>query len=750
MTADDLTPAHPQPASDSNAFLDAVAADPKLAAEISAAVDATFAAALAGAAKASALASNVRTLRSDTVRYLMRLFNAQSTAGRTFRRGLCVALVTLSAVAATGVAARADAAPANTSPASLEWLVRMNAWRVMSGLTPVVENSTWSQQGAEHGCYMLKNGITHYQNPALPGYTPGGAEAGKSGNVATTWGPNPITDSEFVDWWMSAPFHAIGMLRESLQTSGYGRCDIGDGKGATVDVIRGINYSVPDNTEPILFPGRDTTSHLYRFRAETPDPVQLCGWDGSAGLPLIAMMPNEFTSASASLVGPSGNVEVCALHANNTSDETAIRVMSFDDAVVVVPRDFLTDGRYTATVATNGGDVTWSFAIARDDVTAMPTEYGDTVADVDGANSKFTPVAPFRLVDSRINKGTHRLKGGESREIVVSRDPDVTAVSANFTVDRPSSAGFLTVYNCTPTRPEASTLNYSDRAAAAQALVGLKDGKLCVYSHVDTDLIIDVNGFFGSAGTLKFNTLEPVRLHDSRSTARPLKPNVRQVIQVTGRAGVQADAQAVALNVTAVNGDRAGFITLWSCDTQQRPEVSSTNFIAGEVRANSAIVPLSPDGKICVESIADVPFVLDVSGYFAVSASTGFTPVASLRLLDTRSSNVQLSQWFLGSKVRGFEPGFEPVSIDIAGVRGIPANAKAVSVSVVAVSPERDGFITLWPCGAAAPVVSNLNYAAGSAATANGALVKLSADGKLCVMSQANSHLVVDITGIYQ
>lgn len=40
-------PARPQPASDSNAFLDAVAADPKLAAEISAAVDATFAAALA-------------------------------------------------------------------------------------------------------------------------------------------------------------------------------------------------------------------------------------------------------------------------------------------------------------------------------------------------------------------------------------------------------------------------------------------------------------------------------------------------------------------------------------------------------------------------------------------------------------------------------------------------------------------------------------------------------------------------------
>ena len=44
-TPTDPTPAHPQPVSDSNAFLDA-AVDPKLVEEISAAVEATFAAAL--------------------------------------------------------------------------------------------------------------------------------------------------------------------------------------------------------------------------------------------------------------------------------------------------------------------------------------------------------------------------------------------------------------------------------------------------------------------------------------------------------------------------------------------------------------------------------------------------------------------------------------------------------------------------------------------------------------------------------
>ena len=49
----------------------------------------------------------------------------------------------------------------------------------------------------------------------------------------------------------------------------------------------------------------------------------MCGWSGAAGVPLIAMMPNDVTSANATLTGPSGPIQTCVLHKGNVSDGTA-------------------------------------------------------------------------------------------------------------------------------------------------------------------------------------------------------------------------------------------------------------------------------------------------------------------------------------------------------------------------------------------------------------------------------------------
>src|SRR6185295_14714340 len=48
------------------------------------------------------------------------------------------------------------------------------------------------------------------------------------------------------------------------------------------------------------------------------------------------------------------------------------------------------------------------------------------------------------------------------------------------------------------------------------------------------------------------------------------------VLNVAGRGGVPADAAAVVLNVTAVGGQGAGFITAFPCDAAQ-PLTSSLN-----------------------------------------------------------------------------------------------------------------------------------------------------------------------------
>ena len=97
---------------------------------------------------------------------------------------------------------------------------------------------------------------------------------------------------------------------------------------------------------------------------------------------------------------------------------------------------------------------------------------------------RFEPIAPFRLVDSRIGKGTSRLRAGEIVTIDVA-GADVKAVSANFVAVDPDGFGYITAYNCTADKPTVSTLNFRPREFVAnQAIVPLKNGKMCLFSLV--------------------------------------------------------------------------------------------------------------------------------------------------------------------------------------------------------------------------------------------------------------------------
>ncbi len=280
---------------------------------------------------------------------------------RTMVRHL-VAAVSMSAVAFAVQIPSSDMA---TAAPGDQWLTDVNTYRAMSALAPLTENTTWSADGQAHSCYMLFNGITHDEIVGNLGYTLGGDSAGNNGNIAVSSNA-AATARDHIDIWMSGPFHAIGILRPELATTGFGICANAATtpwhSGATLDVIRGIDPQRANPTTATVFPGRGATIALNQFRTESPDPVALCNWTGSAGLPLIAMMPGGVTSASASLVGPGGSIETCVLHGGNTAaDDTAQSILNGDNAVVVVPRAPLVPGAYTSTVTSTGGDVTWSF-----------------------------------------------------------------------------------------------------------------------------------------------------------------------------------------------------------------------------------------------------------------------------------------------------------------------------------------------------------------------------------------------------
>jgi hypothetical protein len=66
------------------------------------------------------------------------------------------------------------------------------------------------------------------------------------------------------------------------------------------------------------------------------------------------------------------------------------------------------------------------------------------------------------------------------------------------TVTQPVAAGFVTVFPCGSPRPSTSNVNFVSGATVANSVVsGVgSGGRVCLFTMVDTDLVVDVNAFF--------------------------------------------------------------------------------------------------------------------------------------------------------------------------------------------------------------------------------------------------------------
>jgi hypothetical protein len=669
---------------------------------------------------------------------------------RAIAHAIAGALVATTAFIGLGLGSPTAAAVADD-----DWLGIVNTYRQMSGLNPITANPTWSAEARAHSCYMLLNGISHDEIPGRPGYTPGGDVAGNSGNVAVSSSIS-ATARNHIDLWMTGPFHAIGILRHNLTSSGFGLCT-GENtptpwrSGGTLDVIRGLDMSRPRPSTPILFPGDGATVPLNAFITEFPNPMTLCGWTGNAGLPLFAMMPNDVTAANSTLTGPNGPIETCTLHKGNTgADGTARAILDGDNAVIVMPRQILADGTYTVNVNSNGGNVSWSFSVdAKGPLSYTPPPPPDPELTKPTAEAtQFEPVSPFRLVDSRQGKGTLRLRAGRITTLAIGNS-DITAVSANFTAVRPSAAGYITAYNCTTEVPTVSTLGYRPgQNVANQAIVPLQNGKLCLYSYADVDIIIDVNGYYRTADDgAGFSPMTPARLLDTRPAGipalAPMQPRPVKVTGVTG--GAPEGSTSVALNVTAVKPAGPGWLRAFPCDSSSASDISSVNFVAGDLRPNSVVVPVGDDGEICLLSSQPTDVLVDITGSFSSGAGLDFVPLDPIRLVDTRERWEHLNPFTNGGKVATGRT----LRVQVAGVRGVPAGAKAASVNVTAIQADTTTFVTVFPCGAR-PGTSNLNLIPWQGVAANGAMVKLNSAGEVCVYVDRPAHVVIDINGIWR
>jgi hypothetical protein len=325
----------------------------------------------------------------------------------------------------------------------------------------------------------------------------------------------------------------------------------------------------------------------------------------------------------------------------------------------------------------------------------------------------------------------------------------VGAVALNVTAINPDGPGYVTVYPC-GTRPNASNLNYVAGQIVPNSVIApvSADGSVCFYSFVNTDLIADVSGWFGaSAG---FNAVTPNRVFETRAgnpqgaviiTQKRYGGATELKVKVTGESGVPSTGVgAVALNVTAINPDGPGYVTVYPCGT--RPNASNLNYVAGQIVPNSVIAPVSADGSVCFYSYVNTDLIADVSGWFA--SGSGFNSVTPNRVFETRAGNPQGAVTITQKRYGGATE----LKVKMTGQSGVPSSGVgAVALNVTAINPDGPGYVTVYPCGTR-PNASNLNYVAGQIVP-NSVIAPVSADGSVCFYSYVNTDLIADVSGYF-
>ena len=372
----------------------------------------------------------------------------------------------------------------------------------------------------------------------------------------------------------------------------------------------------------------------------------------------------------------------------------------------------------------------------------------------------FAAITPCRVADTRNANGPFggpSITGQTARAFVIPNSAcgipaTAGAYSLNVAVVPKKTLGYVTVWPAGQSQPTVATLTSLDgriRSNAAIVAAGA-NGAISVFATDDTDVILDINGYFnspsaaaaGTTGASAFYPLTPCRIADTRNAAGPLggpslaAQSTRSFPIAESTCGVPADAQAYSLNFAAVPKGPLGFLTAWPTG-QPQPTVASLNAVTGTVTANAVIVPAGANGAIDVYATNDTDLVIDIDGYFVAPGAGGLSFYAGTpcRVLDSRDP-------------QGTPPFNGERGVDVtASSCGLPASAKAFVFNATVVPPGPFGFLTMWPEGEPQPVAATLNALDG-AITSNMAIVPTTS-GSISVFGSNPTYLILDNFGYF-
>jgi hypothetical protein len=297
------------------------------------------------------------------------------------------------------------------------------------------------------------------------------------------------------------------------------------------------------------------------------------------------------------------------------------------------------DGRIKANAAIVPGGYQDAVSVYVTNTSQVIIDIDGYFAPVSGSTLAFYPLTPCRVADTRDTTkppglGPPFLSGKAQRDFPVLLSSCIptgitpAAYSFNFTaVPYPQYGdplGYLELWpkGQMPQNP-VSTLNNTTGTIVANAAIvpAGTGGEITAYPSADTQLLIDINGYFapaGAPGALSLYPAVPCRVIDTRKvgSGQPFTGTLAPPVDVVDSpCGPPPAAKAYVFNATVIPTGSLGYLTLWPDGTPQ-PIVSTLNAVDGALTNNMAIVP-SSNGKVDAFANGLTQLILDMSSYFA-------------------------------------------------------------------------------------------------------------------------------------
>ena len=503
-------------------------------------------------------------------------------------------------------------------------------------------------------------------------------------------------------------------------------------------------------------PGGGLTTH-HPYALVRPDGTLALTYAASGGVSGVMLTDADATAASRRAVNVGSPFPVRAPHV--LADGRVAFVMSDPLGHGSVAR-FLDDGTYdagsvvsldptqevapTSVTSLDGDLVALSFVVPPEGSTVLALRL-DRITGGGELPGRFTPVVPQRLLDSR--DGAPLAAGTVVAVPITGRAgtpaSGVTSVAVNLTVTNPTAPGFISAYPCGGQVPLVSSVNFvAGQTVPNLAVVKVGDGgAICLYGNVTTDVIVDIDGWYGPRGAAVMNIVfPPRRVVDTREgtgsiQARLAPGEVRRFQLPDLTSPTLPPVVGALLNATVDNAGGPGYLTLFPCGSP--PVASNLNFTPGAPVANAVSVAVDADLGLCATSNTTVDVIIDLAALWATRVDgphlVTYPPV---RIADSREG-----QGLQQLTAR------QPVTFTYTPPQGTIFGSNSSLVNITVVDPRAPGYLVAYPCSAAPPT-STLNFGAHQT-RANTATV-FSDGSQFCLMSTADTDIVIDLIGVYE